>query len=127
MKASTREWMLKAEEDFLAATALSRRRKKPLWNIVCFHVQQAVEKYLKARLEEAGLSVPKTHDLLHLLNLATPTEPLWSSYHSAFSLLVSYAVQTRYPGDSVTKNDARHAIKLCREFRKEARRALGLR
>jgi len=43
------------------------------------------------------------------------------------SLVVSYAVQTRYPGDSVTKNDARQAIKLCREFRKEARRALGVR
>jgi HEPN domain-containing protein len=127
MKASTREWVVKAEEDFLAATALNRRRKTPLWNVVCFHVQQAVEKYLKARLEEAGLNVPKTHDLLHLLNLATPTEPLWSSYHAAFSLLVSYAVQTRYPGHSVTKNDAHHAIKLCREFRKEARRALGLR
>ena len=64
MKASTREWILKAEEDFLAATALNRRRKQPLLNIVCFHVQQAVEKHLKARLEEAGLSVPKTHDLL---------------------------------------------------------------
>jgi HEPN domain-containing protein len=86
-----------------------------------------VEKYLKARLEEAGLSVPKTHDLLHLLNLVLPAEPLWSSYQSAFSLLVSYAVQTRYPGNSVTKSDARHAMKLCREFRKEARGALGLR
>jgi hypothetical protein len=30
MKASAREWMLKAEEDFLVATALNRRRKKPL-------------------------------------------------------------------------------------------------
>jgi HEPN domain-containing protein len=127
MKASTREWIMKAEEDFLAATVLCRRRKKPLSNIVCFHAQQAVEKYLKARLEEAGLVVPKTHDLLHLLNLAVPIEPLWSSYRSAFSLLVSYAVQTRYPGHSVTKNDARHAIKLCREFRKEARQTLGLR
>ena len=127
MKASTREWALKAEEDFLAATALNRRRKIPLWNIVCFHVQQAVEKYLKARLEESGLTVPKTHDLLHLLNMTAPVEPLWSAYHSSFSLLASYAVQTRYPGNSVTKTDARHAIKLCREFRKEARRALGLR
>ena len=69
MKAITREWVLKAEEDFLAAGALNLRRKRPLWNIVSFHVQQAVEKYLKARLEEAGLSIPKTHDLLHLLNL----------------------------------------------------------
>ena len=69
MKASTREWVQKAEEDFLAATALSLRRKKPLSNVVAFHVQQTVEKYLKARIEEAGLGIPKTHALLHLLNL----------------------------------------------------------
>jgi HEPN domain-containing protein len=126
MKASTREWLSKAEEDFLAASALNRRRKKPLWNVVAFHVQQTVEKYLKARLAEAGGSIPKTHDLLHLLNLVTALEPLWSAYHSAFSLLASYAVQTRYPGTSATKADARHALKLCRQFRKEARRALGV-
>lgn len=127
MKASTREWVAKAEEDFLAASALNLRRKKPLWGVVCFHAQQTVEKYLKARLEEAGLGTPKTHDLLHLLSLVSPAEPLWSSFHGAFSLLISYAVQTRYPGSSATKSDAGHAIKLCRQFRKEARRALGLR
>jgi HEPN domain-containing protein len=127
MKTSTREWVAKAEEDFLAASALNLRRKKPLWNVVAFHAQQAVEKYLKARLEEAGHGVPKTHDLLHLLNLVTAVEPLWSAYRSAFSLLVSYAVQTRYPGSSVVKADARHAMQLCRQFRKEARHSLGLR
>ncbi len=76
MKASTREWVVKAEEDFMAARGLSLRRKNPLWNVVSFHVQQAAEKYLKARLEEAGLAIPKTHDLLHLLNLVTRVEPL---------------------------------------------------
>ena len=127
MKASTREWVAKAEEDFLAATALNRRRKKALWSIVAFHVQQTVEKYLKARLEEAGLGLPRTHDLLHLLNLVTRAEPLWSSYFPAFSLLISYAVETPYPGNPVTKADARHAMTLCRKFRREARLALGLR
>jgi HEPN domain-containing protein len=127
MKASTREWVAKAEEDFHAATVLNLQRKRPLWNVVAFHAQQTVEKYLKARMEEAAKAIPKTHDLLYLLNVVAPVEPLWSSYHSAFSLLVSYAVQTRYPGNSVTKTDARHAMKLCRAFRKEARRTLGLR
>ena len=126
MKASTREWVKKAEEDFLAASSLARRRSKPLWNIVCFHAQQAIEKYLKARMEEAGLAIPKTHDLLHLLNLLAKVEPLWPPYQTAFSLLVSYAGQTRYPGSSVCKSDARHAMKVCRQFRLEARRALGL-
>lgn len=126
MKASTSEWVKKAEEDFLAASALARRRRKPLWTIVCFHAQQTVEKYLKARLEEAGIGVPKTHDLLHLLNLLAKVEPLWSAYHTAFSSLVSYAVQTRYPGTSVLPNDARNAMETCRQFRLEARRTLGL-
>ena len=34
-----------------------------------------VEKYLKARLEEAGLDVPKTHNLYALLTLVLPIEP----------------------------------------------------
>jgi HEPN domain-containing protein len=79
MKTSTRDWVKKAEEDFLAAGSLARRRSKPLWNIVCFHAWQTIEKYLKARMEEAGMSVPKTHDLLHLLNLLAKVEPLWSA------------------------------------------------
>ncbi len=72
MKAATREWVAKAEEDFLAAVDLARRGKRPLWNVVCFHTQQCAEKYLKARLEEGGLSVPKSHDLDDLLNRLLP-------------------------------------------------------
>src|SRR5688572_684342 len=68
MKASTREWVVKAEEDFAAATALARPRKKPLWAPVCFHAQQCSEKYLKARLNEASIQFHKTHDLEKLLN-----------------------------------------------------------
>jgi len=69
MKASTREWIAKGEEDFSAASTLARPRKMPLWGPVCFHAQQCVEKYLKARLNEASLPVQKTHDLEQLLNL----------------------------------------------------------
>jgi hypothetical protein len=60
MKAATRDWCAKAEGDFLAAKALARRRKVPLHDQVCFHCQQSAEKYLKARLEEAGIHYPKT-------------------------------------------------------------------
>ena len=51
MRAETREWLRFAEADFDVATSLMRRRKKLPANIVGFHCQQCVEKYLKARKE----------------------------------------------------------------------------
>lgn len=63
MKPSTLEWVKKAEADYLAALTLSRKKKVPLHDAACFHCQQSAEKYLKARIEEHGIRVPKTHDL----------------------------------------------------------------
>lgn len=48
MKAATREWVEKAEADYAAALVLRRSRKKHSRDIVCFHLQQCVEKYLRA-------------------------------------------------------------------------------
>jgi hypothetical protein len=67
MKATTRERVDKAEADYAAAVMIRRSRKKHSRDIVCFHLQQCVEKYLKGRLEEAGLAIPKIHDLERLL------------------------------------------------------------
>jgi HEPN domain-containing protein len=74
MKPATREWVRCAEEDFDVAAALLRRRTKTAANSIGFHAQQCVEKYFKARLEEAGLNVPRTHDLVALLQLLLPVE-----------------------------------------------------
>jgi HEPN domain-containing protein len=126
MKQVTREWIKKAEEDFLAALDLSRRRKILLHNTVCFHCQQCAEKYLKARLEEAGIRIPKTHDLEVLLNLVLPVEPLWSAMRSAMQNLTDFAVDFRYPGQHSTKHDAATALRDCKMVRKQARLALGL-
>ena len=96
MKQATRESVKKAEEDYLAALDLARRRKVPLHNSVCFHCEQCAEKYLKARMEEAGLHIPKTHDLEVLLNALLPDEPLWASLRPALQDLTDFAVDFRY-------------------------------
>jgi HEPN domain-containing protein len=77
MKPSTLEWIEKAEEDFWAAGDVARCRKRPVWSTVCFHAEQCAEKYLKARMEEAGLPILRTHDLEVLLNQLLSVEPLW--------------------------------------------------
>jgi len=126
MKPATREWVRCAEEDFDVAAALMRRRIKTAANSIGFHCQQCVEKYLKARLEEAGLNAPRTHDLVVLLQLLLPVEPLWASFAPALRRLNDYAVKFRYPGHVTTRADARQALKACRSIRSDVRLNLGL-
>jgi len=126
MKPATRECVAKAEEDFLSALDLARRRKRPVWSTVCFHTQQCAEKYLKARMEEAGLPIPKMHDLDVLLNQLLPLEPLWAALRPALQTLADYAVDFRYPGHTAHKPHAQRALRDCRAVRREARLSLGL-
>jgi len=126
MKTSTREWIAKAEEDFATALTLARPRKRPLWAPLCFHAQQCVEKYLKARLNEASVLIPRTHDLEQLLNQALPLEPLWAAFRPALKRLTDAAVLPRYPGNVFTKTEAQRALKTCKAFRREARLSFGL-
>jgi len=54
MKPLTLEWVEKAERDYETMERESRVRKNPNPDAVCFHAQQCVEKYIKARLCEEG-------------------------------------------------------------------------
>lgn len=121
MKADTREWVRCAEEDYEVACALMRRRTELPANTIGFHCQQCVEKYLKARLEEAGLTIPKIHSLAVLLNLLVAIEPLWVSFNAAALQLTNFAVKFRYRGHVATRNDARKALADCRAIQKEVR------
>ena len=126
MKVETAEWVALAEADFKGAGTLMKSRAKLMPNLVGFHCQQCIEKYLKARLEEESLPVPKVHSLSALLGLLLPKEPLWASFNPSLLLLNNYAVKFRYPGHVATHADARDALKACRSIRGEVRLSLGL-
>jgi HEPN domain-containing protein len=126
MKPLTPEWIEKAEGDHATAEREMRARRSPNFDSACFHSQQCAEKYLKAILQENSISIPKTHDMLVLLDLILPIDPIWETYRSGLSELTEYAVQFRYPGESATKEQAVRALKLCRIIRKQARDTLGL-
>lgn len=126
MKPLAREWVRKAENDFKVARQILRRRKEVVPDAACFFCQQCIEKYLKARLVESGLAFPRTHDLVPLLRLCAPVEPLWPAYEKILDTMSDFAVDFRYPGHSATLRQARLALKHCLSFRAEARRSLGL-
>jgi HEPN domain-containing protein len=127
MKTVTREWIEKAEADFFSAGREYRARRRPNHDAACFFAQQCIEKYLKARLTEAGRPFPRIHDLSALLDLALPVEPLWEMFRPQLELLTSYAVEFRYPGESATREMAREAVADAGAIRKHIRQSFGLR
>lgn len=106
-----KEWLKKAEEDLAGALHLQRRRKQPLPDLVCFHCQQAAEKFLKAFLIYKEVSFAKTHDLLALLEPCAKHQPELELHRESFEVLNPYSVQFRYPGEEATVEEARLAIK----------------
>ncbi len=126
MKPVTEEWVMKAEGDFAMLERESRARKNPNYDGICFHAQQCAEKYLKARLCEAGISFAKIHDLVALLEQILAVEPFWQIYREDLAFLTDFSVSYRYPGESADKECAKDARNRCRIFRKAARLSLGL-
>ena len=126
MMSITQEWVDKAEADFATAGRELSVQNQPNNDAVCFHAQQCIEKYLKARLVEANLPSPKIHDLEELLALNLPHEPLWEAFRPMLNDLTSYAVNYRYPGNSATHEMAQTAVANCRLIRQAIRNSLGL-
>ena len=125
MNPLTLEWVENAEEDYVVVQLL-HQGQNPVYNAICFHAQQCVEKYLKAWLQEANIPFPRTHDLKELLNLIVPTIPIWRAWQADFSKLSEHAVDSRYPGKFATANDTAHAMQICDEVRQSIREQLKL-
>ena len=126
MNPLTVEWIDKAEGDLTTALRELRARKSPNYDAACFHAQQCVEKYLKARLQAAGIVFSKTHNLTVLLDLLLPIEPNFDPFRPKLLALTAFAVAYRYPGASADKDTAREALKFCKEVREAVRLSLGL-
>ncbi len=126
MKPITLEWVEKAEGDFAVASRELRARVRPNHDAACFHAQQAAEKYLKACLQEHEIRFEKTHNLGLLLDLLHTVLPEWEGLRASLHELSTYAIAFRYPGETADREQARHAVRLCRDVRRRARVHLGL-
>ncbi len=119
-------WVAKAEGDYNVAQRELPQKVNPNYDVVCYLAQQCIEKYLKGYLVYQSASFPKVHDLPYLLKLTLPYVPHWKDWAARFHLLTQLAGESRYPGEVMTRSHAESALRICEEFRKEARSELGL-
>ncbi len=111
------QWLKKARNDIITAQQTLLLPDGPT-DTVCFHAQQAVEKALKAYLTSLHIPFPKTHDLLHLLNLITdPLGPL-GAFRNALAELTDYSVAVRYPDDEFepSRKEAKNALQTSQDI-----------
>jgi HEPN domain-containing protein len=96
-------------------------------DLICFHCQQAAEKYFKALIQEWTFPAPpRTHDLRTLLLILVPHDATLRKLGRGLKTLTSYAVDIRYPMKDASKRQADTALRKAEKVRSEIRHRLGL-
>lgn len=106
-------WLWRAKANLNLAIKGGRLRGI-VYEDLCFNAQQAAEKALKAVCLARGLDFPKTHSLVHLIDVLEKNNVDIPDNVRDADILTQYAVQSRYPGivEEITKDEYRDALKL---------------
>jgi len=90
------EWFYFADADLDSALILNDAHRKHN-TIICYHCQQAAEKYLKAFLCYNGVTPPKIHALETLCALCSEFDSSFNDLAKGCAYLSPFAVHARYP------------------------------
>jgi HEPN domain-containing protein len=105
----------KAEKDIMTVDTLYTKPKYPedlMYDIICFHATQAVEKFLKSFIINNGKTVEKIHDLDILQEAAMKIDNSFSDIKNACVLLNTFIPNVKYDNeDPITKQDMEKILK----------------
>jgi HEPN domain-containing protein len=103
-------WFDFADQDIDTAQLLFQMRPMHV-EIICYHCEQAAEKYLKGYLVAHGIFPPKTHELEKLCAMCSEINNQFDEIVTLCSFLTQFATQTRYPHEmNITETHVKHAI-----------------
>jgi len=113
MKRQAKHWLDNAEEDLILVEEIIDNEH--LTNMVAFHSQQAIEKSIKAVLEEKENHVPRIHNIITLkgkienyIELAVDQE--------IFDQINELYIDSRYPTDLGLLPDGKPSKELAEKF-----------
>lgn len=112
------KWLVKASNDLqVAKNELNLTSELPVTEAICFHAQQAVEKFLKAYLVAKGVEFGKTHNLEYLRELCTQINVDFGNLD--VGNLTFYATEVRYPDEFYTPSldEARESVAIAIKVR----------
>ncbi len=113
-------WIEYARQDFKTAQIVF---KENIFNQVCFHSQQAIEKLLKAFLVKNNINPPRIHSIKELLKMCSQFKEANSLNEKAL-IIDTYYIPTRYPEALIgslpegmpDKDEAKEALQIAQDF-----------
>lgn len=111
------DWIARATDDLQAIEILLREDGPS--NPICFHAQQAAEKYLKGFLASRGIVVRKVHDLGSTLSECVGIDKDFETLRTDAEYLEQYYIEARYPTEIPTfsRTDAEKSAAAARRIR----------
>lgn len=89
------EWLQKAQDDY--GFACASLEDMEYFAQICFHFQQASEKYLKAFIVANKLEFRAIHNLLELLDICRKEDRHFEELSEACRFLNPFYIDSRYP------------------------------
>lgn len=96
-KKLVKEWLDLAQDDFGFANVNLNDKETEYFGLICFHFQQAAEKYLKAFIVANDLRFEKIHDLDTLREICLEKDLDFSELKEECIFLNDFYVESRYP------------------------------
>jgi HEPN domain-containing protein len=90
------EWISKGEEDYRFAR-INLEQGRDFFPQICFHFQQAAEKYLKSFIVAFNLEFRKVHDLGLLLKVCSSVDASLEELKEDCEFLSAFYGEARYP------------------------------
>ena len=111
-------WLEKADHD-LGTVKIIFLHVPDYSDVITFHCQQAVEKYLKAVLVNFNVPFKKSHDLVYLLEILSLKVEIPSEIFTKGLTLNGFSVEARYPNETIhlSKVELEEAILITEELR----------
>ncbi|MCD6223650.1 MAG: HEPN domain-containing protein [Deltaproteobacteria bacterium] len=123
---TVREWIIKAESD-LKIGKDEFLTDKPVCDAICFHMQQCVEKYLKAFLIFHGKEIRKTHVIAEIVKECMEIDPEFQKlFKIEAQTLTDFAVEFRYPAEALFPSieETKEAIEIAEKVKNFVREKL---
>lgn len=120
-------WLKKAESDFKIGID-ELHTEEPATDMVCFHMQQCAEKYLKAYLTLKGQVFRRTHNIAELIKLCQIQDKDFEQLnHINADKLTRHAVEVRYPEDFFfpTVEETNACMEITKKIREFVKGKLG--